>query len=53
MMNAAAARTPRIALLLAAFCLTLSMLGLRDRLDAPQRVELDELPQPVLVVAGT
>jgi hypothetical protein len=48
-----ASRTPRIALLLAAFCLTLSMLVLRDRLDTPQRVQIEDRPAPVLVIAGT
>lgn len=44
---------PRLALLLAAFCLTLSLLALRDRLDSPHRVVVEPAPVPVVLVAGS
>lgn len=44
-------RDPRPAFFLAAFCLTLSLLALRDRLDGPRRVEVEAGP-PVVLVAG-
>ena len=44
---------PRLGILLTAFCLTLSLLALRDQLDAPQRVDLDAVPPPMLVIAGS
>ncbi len=46
--RAAARLTPW--LLLGAFCLTLSGLALRDRLDAPARLATDPTPVPVLVL---
>ena len=41
----------RLTLLLAAFCLTLSLLALRDRMDSPHRVAV-EPTMPVVVLAG-
>ena len=43
---------PRLAVLLTAFCLTLSLLALRDRLDSPHRVAVEPTPIPVVVLAG-
>jgi hypothetical protein len=40
-------------LLMAAFLVTLSLLSLRDRLDAPSRLALDPNPLPVLVVPAS
>ena len=43
---------PRLALLLVgAFCLTLSLLTLRDRLDVPQRVDVALEAPPAWVLA--
>jgi hypothetical protein len=44
-------RDPRPALLITAVCLTLSLLALRDRFDAPQRIEVEATPA-VVMIAG-
>jgi hypothetical protein len=45
-------RVTRLTLIAAAFALTLSLLALRDRLDAPQRLAVEPAPAFV-VIAGS